>query len=86
MFVHSISAMLFFYSRRAVRATLILIPLLGLQYIALPFKPPPGSDGEYVYSMISAFLVSFQVSGIIHTKKSIKKTETNKTNKASSSL
>ncbi|XP_060600693.1 calcitonin gene-related peptide type 1 receptor-like isoform X2 [Ruditapes philippinarum] len=47
-------------TRRAVRATLILIPLLGLQYIAFPFKPPPGSDGEYVYSMISAFLVSFQ--------------------------
>ncbi|XP_053373092.1 calcitonin gene-related peptide type 1 receptor-like [Mercenaria mercenaria] len=47
-------------TRRAVRATLILIPLLGLQYIAFPFKPPPGSDGEYVYAMISAFLVSFQ--------------------------
>ncbi|XP_052795514.1 calcitonin gene-related peptide type 1 receptor-like [Mya arenaria] len=47
-------------TRRAVRATLILIPLLGLQYIAFPFKPPPGADGEYVYSMISAFLVSFQ--------------------------
>lgn len=47
-------------TRRAVRATLILIPLLGLQFIAFPFKPPPGSDGEYIYSMISAFLVSFQ--------------------------
>ncbi|XP_052812423.1 calcitonin gene-related peptide type 1 receptor-like [Mya arenaria] len=47
-------------TRRAVRATLILIPLLGLQYIAFPFKPPPGANGEYVYSMISAFLVSFQ--------------------------
>lgn len=55
--VHSNETM---QTRRAVRATLILIPLLGLQYIAIPFKPPPGSDGEYIYSMISAFLVSFQ--------------------------
>lgn len=47
-------------TRRAVRATLILIPLLGLQYIAFPFKPPPGAAGEHVYAMISAFLVSFQ--------------------------
>lgn len=55
--VHTNEAM---QTRRAVRATLILIPLLGLQYIAFPFKPPPGAEGEYVYSMISAFLVSFQ--------------------------
>ncbi|KAL4222163.1 hypothetical protein ACF0H5_018203 [Mactra antiquata] len=55
--VHTNEAM---QTRRAVRATLILIPLLGLQYIAFPFRPPPGSDGEYVYMMISAFLVSFQ--------------------------
>lgn len=55
--VHTNEAM---QTRRAVRAILILIPLLGLQNIAFPFKPPPGSDGEYIYSMISAFLVSFQ--------------------------
>lgn len=54
-----------FISRRAVRAILILIPLLGLQNIAFPFKPPPGSDGEYIYSMISAFLVSFQVDAFL---------------------
>ena len=56
----------FLICRRAVRATLILIPLLGLQYIAFPFKPPPGSSGEHVYSMIVAFLVSFQVRCCIY--------------------
>ncbi|KAH3822184.1 calcitonin gene-related peptide type 1 receptor-like [Dreissena polymorpha] len=47
-------------ARRAVRATFILIPLLGLQYIAFPFKPPPGTKGEHVYAMVSAFVISFQ--------------------------
>ncbi|KAK3590683.1 hypothetical protein CHS0354_006369 [Potamilus streckersoni] len=47
-------------TRRAVKATLILIPLLGLQYIAFPFKPDPGDRGEYEYSMTTAFFVSFQ--------------------------
>ncbi|KAH3715094.1 calcitonin gene-related peptide type 1 receptor-like isoform X2 [Dreissena polymorpha] len=47
-------------ARRAVRATLILIPLLGLQYIAFPFKPPPGAPGEHVYAMVTAFIISFQ--------------------------
>ena len=48
--------------RKAVRATLILIPLLGLQYILFPFRPEKGSALHEVYSYISAFVTSFQVS------------------------
>ncbi|XP_050691570.1 calcitonin gene-related peptide type 1 receptor-like, partial [Eriocheir sinensis] len=47
-------------TRKAVRATLILIPLLGLHYILLPFRPPEGSPGMGVYLIISALAVSFQ--------------------------
>lgn len=47
-------------TRKAVRATLILIPLLGLQYVLMPFRPPPGSPGEFFYEMISAAFTSFQ--------------------------
>ena len=48
--------------RQSVRATCILIPLLGIQYVALPFRPPDGNEhGQYVYDMASASLSSFQV-------------------------
>ena len=46
--------------RKAVRATLILIPLLGLQYVLTPFRPPPGSPGENVYEVLAAIFTSFQ--------------------------
>jgi len=49
-------------NRKAVRATLILIPLLGLQYVLTPFRPPPGSPGEAVYEILAAIFTSFQVS------------------------
>lgn len=48
--------------RKAVRATLILLPLLGLQYVLTPFKPPPGSAGEAIYEIFAAVSTSFQVS------------------------
>ncbi|XP_076361176.1 uncharacterized protein LOC143252637 isoform X3 [Tachypleus tridentatus] len=47
-------------TRKAVRATLILIPLLGLHYIITPFRPEPGSPEEVVYEPISAVVASFQ--------------------------
>ncbi|XP_046564330.1 calcitonin receptor-like isoform X2 [Haliotis rubra] len=47
-------------NRRAVRAILILIPLLGLQYLVIPFRPSSGPSPLYIFNMISAFLVSFQ--------------------------
>ncbi|XP_060069397.1 calcitonin gene-related peptide type 1 receptor-like [Ylistrum balloti] len=44
-------------SRRAARATLILIPLLGLQYFVIPFQPDTPSP---IYDIISAVLTSYQ--------------------------
>nr|XP_053634041.1 calcitonin gene-related peptide type 1 receptor-like isoform X2 [Cherax quadricarinatus] len=51
-------------TRKAVRATLILIPLLGLHYILIPFRPPKGSPGEGVYLVVSAVAASFQGLGV----------------------
>lgn len=44
------------------RATLLLVPLLGLQYILTPFKPEPYHSWERAYETVSAFTASFQVS------------------------
>ncbi|XP_055698643.1 calcitonin receptor isoform X2 [Phlebotomus papatasi] len=46
--------------RKAVRATLILVPLFGLQHILLPFRPDTGSPLEKYYQVASAILVSLQ--------------------------
>ncbi|XP_071447508.1 calcitonin gene-related peptide type 1 receptor-like, partial [Hetaerina americana] len=47
-------------SRKAVRATLILIPLLGLQYILTPFRPDSGAPLEALYQILSAIVASYQ--------------------------
>ncbi|KAL1121967.1 hypothetical protein AAG570_003375, partial [Ranatra chinensis] len=47
-------------TKKAVRATLILIPLLGLQYIVSPFRPDQGTPWEYVYQLTSAIVASYQ--------------------------
>ncbi|XP_043229059.1 calcitonin gene-related peptide type 1 receptor-like isoform X2 [Amphibalanus amphitrite] len=47
-------------SWRAVRATLILIPLLGLNYMLAPFRPEPGAPGENVYQILNAVTTSAQ--------------------------
>ncbi len=51
-------------NRKAVRATLILIPLLGLHYILVPFRPETKSAGEAVYEVVATIVTSFQVSHI----------------------
>ena len=48
--------------RKAVRATLILIPLLGLQYTIFPLRPQSGSPLEEAYLVTSAVVTSFQVT------------------------
>lgn len=48
-------------TKKAVRATLILIPLLGLQYIVMPFRPEPDTAWEPLYQIISAVVASGQV-------------------------
>lgn len=52
-----------------IRATLLLVPLLGMQYILTPFKPEAQNRWEIVYEMVSAFTASFQVKGQQQTPK-----------------
>lgn len=42
-------------------ATLLLVPLLGMQYILTPFRPEEGAKGASAYELISAVIISFQV-------------------------
>ncbi|CAG0880207.1 unnamed protein product [Cyprideis torosa] len=56
-------------TRKAVRATLILIPLLGLHYIITPFRPDHKyTTGAVVYEFLAAIVSSFQVIGHLRKK------------------
>ncbi|KAL1440294.1 hypothetical protein MTO96_031680 [Rhipicephalus appendiculatus] len=46
-------------TRKAVRATVILLPLLGLHYVVTPFRPDKGSI-LLAYEIISALVTSLQ--------------------------
>lgn len=46
---------------KAVRATLILVPLLGIQYVLLPYKPEGRASSE-IYDYIMHILMHYQVS------------------------
>ncbi|GAU98940.1 hypothetical protein RvY_10011-2 [Ramazzottius varieornatus] len=51
------------HTRKAVKATLILVPLLGLQYILFPFRPEEasaGADVTFAYDIASAVFTSLQ--------------------------
>uniref|UniRef100_A0A4W3JTY3 Calcitonin gene-related peptide type 1 receptor n=1 Tax=Callorhinchus milii TaxID=7868 RepID=A0A4W3JTY3_CALMI len=45
---------------KAVRATLILVPLLGIQFVLFPWKPD-GQNGEEVYEYVMHILMHYQV-------------------------
>ncbi|KAI2803670.1 hypothetical protein BLOT_007803 [Blomia tropicalis] len=47
-------------TRKAVRATLILIPLLGLHFILTPFRPEDRSQFAQIYEIFSALVSSLQ--------------------------
>lgn len=47
---------------QAFRATLLLLPLLGLHYLLTPFRPPKGHPLEVIYDIMSSATASFQVS------------------------
>ncbi|XP_060551666.1 calcitonin gene-related peptide type 1 receptor-like isoform X2 [Ruditapes philippinarum] len=47
-------------TKKATRATLILVPLLGLQYLLLPIRPPQDSKFEEIYHILVAVLISSQ--------------------------
>nr|XP_006818813.1 PREDICTED: calcitonin receptor-like [Saccoglossus kowalevskii] len=46
--------------KKAVRATLILLPLLGLHYIIMPFQPAKTGMAKQIYDLIIAILIAFQ--------------------------
>lgn len=48
---------------KAVRATLILVPLLGIQFVLLPWRPE-GRPVEEVYDYIMNILMHYQVGGL----------------------
>uniref|UniRef100_A0A1B6DAB7 Calcitonin receptor n=1 Tax=Clastoptera arizonana TaxID=38151 RepID=A0A1B6DAB7_9HEMI len=45
---------------QALRATLLLLPLLGLHYLLTPFRPPKDHPYEKIYEVTSAITASFQ--------------------------
>lgn len=47
-------------ARKAARAALILVPLFGLHFVLLPFRPLPDSPWEKTYQIVSALLTSLQ--------------------------
>uniref|UniRef100_A0AAQ4R3U0 Calcitonin gene-related peptide type 1 receptor n=1 Tax=Gasterosteus aculeatus aculeatus TaxID=481459 RepID=A0AAQ4R3U0_GASAC len=49
---------------KAVRATLILVPLLGIQYILLPYKPE-GRVSFEIYEYIMHILMHYQVQAVL---------------------
>ncbi|KAH3817993.1 calcitonin gene-related peptide type 1 receptor-like [Dreissena polymorpha] len=47
-------------SRKATRATLILVPLLGLQYLLIPIRPEEGTNLHEAYHIAVALFTSLQ--------------------------
>lgn len=45
---------------QAFRATLLLVPLLGLNFLLTPFRPQSGPPWEYLYDIVSAITTSLQ--------------------------
>ncbi|KAK6620445.1 hypothetical protein RUM44_006846 [Polyplax serrata] len=45
---------------QALRATLLLVPLLGLHYLVTPFRPEKGHAWEFFYEVLSAITASLQ--------------------------
>ncbi|EEB16592.1 class B secretin-like G-protein coupled receptor GPRcal1, putative [Pediculus humanus corporis] len=45
---------------QAFRATLLLVPLLGLHYLLTPFRPEKGHAWEFFYEVLSAITASLQ--------------------------
>ncbi|XP_018353129.1 PREDICTED: calcitonin gene-related peptide type 1 receptor-like isoform X4 [Trachymyrmex septentrionalis] len=45
---------------QAFRATVLLVPLLGLHYLVVPFRPPKNHPWENFHEVLSAITASFQ--------------------------
>lgn len=48
---------------KAVRATLILVPLLGIEFVLFPWRPE-GRIAEEVYDYVMHILMHYQVESI----------------------
>lgn len=48
---------------KAVRATLILVPLLGIQFVLIPYKPE-GRVSSEIYDYIMHILMNYQVRSL----------------------
>ncbi|XP_037890304.1 calcitonin gene-related peptide type 1 receptor isoform X2 [Glossina fuscipes] len=46
--------------RKALRATIILVPLFGLQHFLIPYRPDAGTPLERFYQLLSVALISSQ--------------------------
>lgn len=55
---------------KAVRATLILVPLLGIQFVIFPWRPENRLAGE-VYEYIMHILMHYQVGNELTARHSI---------------
>ncbi|KAK4875537.1 hypothetical protein RN001_011959 [Aquatica leii] len=47
-------------SLQALRATLLLVPLLGLNFLLTPFRPEQNHPWEHAYEVVSAVTASLQ--------------------------
>ncbi|KAL8603254.1 hypothetical protein ACOMHN_046260 [Nucella lapillus] len=50
--------------RRAVKATLIMIPLLGVNNLVMLVRPEMNRMGVFVWKIVSAFLVAYQGASV----------------------
>ena len=48
------------YKTSDYRAAMFLIPILGINFLLLPFRPSVGSSLEYFYDIVSTIFSSFQ--------------------------
>ncbi|RUS79777.1 hypothetical protein EGW08_012461, partial [Elysia chlorotica] len=51
-------------NRRAVKATLILVPLLGLQNLLTAVKPSMGREASFYWELVNAIFISFQGAAV----------------------
>lgn len=56
------------FHRKAVKATLVLLPLLGITYILFFVNPGEDDIAQIVFIYFNSFLQSFQVRGPIVTR------------------
>lgn len=54
--------------RKAVKATLVLLPLLGITYMLFFVNPGEDDISQIVFIYFNSFLQSFQVKTLVHRR------------------